>query len=233
MIQNLNEFSEYITITTSDGNQMRVNPYDHYICRDLAKTGAWEPHIRTTLTNICKPGMNFIDIGANVGSHTLYMSKLVGDAGKGFAFEPCQSHASILFFNLMNNNCFNTTVYQYGCSNVERTMYIQEQYTNTKKSTNFGAITLQSEKKGNDEKVNTILLDSLSLPRIDVVKIDAEGMEEEVILGMKQCIERDKPTFIVEIHSENETKMFALFSSMDYRVERIGYSWDFLASYKN
>ncbi len=52
-------------ITTVDGYQMLVNPYDHYICRDLANDGQWEPHIRKVLNNVCKSGMNFIDIGAN------------------------------------------------------------------------------------------------------------------------------------------------------------------------
>jgi len=55
-------------------------------------------------------------------------------------------------------------------------------------------------------------------------------MEEQVILGMKQCIEKCKPIFIVEIHSENETKMFELFASMNYNVTQIEYSWDYLAS---
>jgi FkbM family methyltransferase len=174
--------------------------------------------------------MNFIDIGANVGAHTLYMSKLVGNNGKGFAFEPLSSHASILCFNLMNNQCFNTTVYQYGCSNIETNMHIEEKFTNTKKSTNFGAIVLQLDKKENDTTIQTIVLDSISLPRIDVVKIDAEGMEEQVILGMKQCIEKCRPVFIVEIHSENEKKMFELFTSMNYNIRQIEYSWDFFAS---
>jgi FkbM family methyltransferase len=230
MISNLNEFSEFKKITTVDGYQMLVNPYDHYICRDLANDGQWEPHIRNVLNNVCKSGMNFIDIGANVGAHTLYMSKLVGNNGKGFAFEPLSSHASILCFNLMNNQCFNTTVYQYGCSNIETNMHIEEKFTNTKKSTNFGAIVLQLDKKENDTTIQTIVLDSISLPRIDVVKIDAEGMEEQVILGMKQCIEKCRPVFIVEIHSENEKKMFELFTSMNYNIRQIEYSWDFFAS---
>lgn len=230
MIRNLNEFSEYKTVTTIDGHEIRVNPYDHYICRDLAKTGQWEPHIRTVLSNLCKPGMNFIDIGANVGSHTLYMSKLVGSTGKGFAFEPCNSHASILFFNLMNNQCFNTTVYQYGCSNVETTMYIKEQFTNTKKSTNFGAIVLQSEKMENDETVKTLVLDSIDFPPIHVVKIDAEGMEEKIILGMNRIIQKDKPIIVLEIHDEHKTHMLEFLSSINYKAEMIGYSWEYIAS---
>ena len=51
MICNLNEFSEFKKITTVDGYQMLVNPYDHYICRDLANDGQWEPHIRKVINN--------------------------------------------------------------------------------------------------------------------------------------------------------------------------------------
>jgi FkbM family methyltransferase len=230
MIRNLSELSEYKTIITSDGHKMRVNPFDMYISRDLAHWGHWEPHIRGVLQERCKEGMNFIDIGANIGAHTLYMSKLVGPSGRGFAFEPCNSHSSILFYNLMTNNCFNTTVYQYGCSDVEETMYVEERFTLTKKQDNFGGITLQNKKsENNDESIQTRVLDNMNLPRIDIVKIDAEGMEERVIKGMREIIERDRPVFILEIHSACEQSMFTLLSGLAYNVNRIENSWDFLA----
>jgi FkbM family methyltransferase len=230
MIRNLSELSEYKTIITSDGHKMRVNPFDMYISRDLANWGHWEPHIRNVLQERCKAGMNFMDIGANIGAHTLFMSKLVGPTGRGFAFEPCNSHSSILFYNLMTNNCFNTTVYQYGCSDVEETMYVEERFTLTKKQDNYGGITLQTTKsENNDEPIQTRVLDNMNLPRIDIVKIDAEGMEERVINGMRGIIERDKPVFILEIHSSCEERMFALLFSIGYMVSRIENSWDFLA----
>jgi FkbM family methyltransferase len=230
MIRDLEVLSQYKTIITSDGHKMRVNPFDMYISRDLANCGHWEPHIRKVLYDRCKEGMNFIDIGANIGAHTVFMSKLVGPTGRGFAFEPCNSHSSILFFNLMNNNCFNATVYQYGCSDVEETMYVEERFTLTKQQNNFGGITLQTSIASNkDEPIQTRVLDNMNLPRIDIVKIDAEGMEERVIKGMLQIIERDKPIFILEIHTNCEQTMFQLLSSIGYNVCRIENSWDFLA----
>ena len=230
MIRNLSDLSQYKTIITNDGHKIRVNPFDMYISRDLANWGHWEPHIRGVLSERCKEGMNFIDIGANIGAHTLYMSKLVGPTGRGFAFEPCSIHSSILFYNLMTNNCFNTTVYQYGCSDTEETMYVEERFTLTKKQDNFGGITLQKAKsENNDEPIQTQVLDKMNLPRIDIVKIDAEGMEERVINGMREIIARDKPMFILEIHSECEHTMFQLLYSIGYTVSRIENSWDFLA----
>ena len=229
MIRNLNEFSHFRNITTLDGQQIRVNPCDMYISRDLTNWGEWEPHIRAVLRDRCKEGMTFMDIGANIGAHTVFMSKLVGESGRGFAFEPCNSHSAILFFNLMNNNCFNTTVFQYGCSDVEETMFIQECFTQTKQQHNFGGITLQTVKKENDETIQTKIIDLLDLPHIDIVKIDAEGMEEQVIKGMAKTIEKYRPIFIVEIHTACEQTMGNLFASIGYNVSRIGNSWDFLA----
>jgi FkbM family methyltransferase len=230
MRSNLNELSHYQTITTKDGNKMLVNPYDMYIGNQLIYAGEWESHIRKVLKNICEPGMNFIDIGANVGAHTLYMSKLVGETGHGYAFEPCSNHYSVLMYNLIANQCFNTTVLQYGCSDQTETMYIEERFLNTKYTNNFGAITLQSNKKENDEPVHTITVDSLNLPQIDIVKIDAEGMEEKVIKGMKETIKKYRPIFIIEIHKECEETMFELFKSIEYYVVRIHGSWDFIAT---
>jgi hypothetical protein len=54
-------------------------------------------------------------------------------------------------------------------------------------------------------------------------------MEERVINGMRGIIERDKPVFILEIHSSCEERMFALLFSIGYMVSRIENSWDFLA----
>lgn len=110
-------------------------------------------------------------------------------------------------------------------------MYVEERFTLTKKQDNFGGITLQSKKSetNNDEPIQTVVLDSLNLPRIDIVKIDAEGMEERVIKGMMGIIGRDRPIFILEIHTSCEQRMFELLDSIGYTVSRIERSWDFLA----
>lgn len=230
----INDFSSFKNIKTKDNQYLRVNPFDLYISRNLINYGEWEPHIRQMLNNLCKPDMTVMDIGANIGAHTVYMSKLVGENGKVIAFEPCKSHTEILFYNLMINNCFNTQLYSYGCSDNDATMFIDERFKNTKQNENFGCIVLKNELiNKNDEIIETRTIDSFNFPKIDVVKIDAEYMENKVICGMKNTILKYKPIIIIEIHNNELKNMTDIFDSIDYKIERISNSCDFLALPKN
>ena len=103
-----------VAYRTKDNQPILVNPNDEYISRSIMAMGEWEPHIRTILSKFVKPGMHVMDIGANIGTHTLLISKLVGDDGKVYAFEPCKLNHDILFQNLVINKCKNTVLYKYG-----------------------------------------------------------------------------------------------------------------------
>jgi protein-L-isoaspartate O-methyltransferase len=87
-IIDLDKFNHYKTVKTIDEQYICVNPYDIYIGNNLIKNGIWEMHINNLLKAICKENMTVIDIGANIGTHTILMSKLVGEKGNVYAFEP-------------------------------------------------------------------------------------------------------------------------------------------------
>ena len=58
-------------------------------------------------------------------------------------------------------------------------------------------------------------------------------MENKIINGMKDTIYKYKPKMIIEIHDEDVENMTKIIDSIDYSLNRIGYSWDFLALPKN
>lgn len=225
----LDKYSHYKTVKTIDDQQIIVNPNDRYIGNELIYTGQWEPHIRELLKSICKENMTVIDIGANIGSHTVLMSKLVGEKGNVYAFEPSKNHIEILFFNLMINNCFNTKIYSYGCGDKNENMFVDKNFLNTKILTNFGAIQLKKEFSDNDEEVKITSIDSFDFPKIDFVKIDAERMENMVINGMINTISKYKPIIIIEIHDEELEDMINIFTPLNYSLQRIKKTCDFLA----
>ena len=86
----LSVFKTFVPIQTKDNFFMFVNQNDQYIGRSLLYTGEWEPYISTILKQKIKEGMTVVDIGANIGAHTILCSKLVGESGKVIAFEPCK-----------------------------------------------------------------------------------------------------------------------------------------------
>ena len=51
-------------------------------------TGRYEPDTVTTMASLIKSGDVVLDIGANIGAHTLSMARMIGKEGEVFAFEP-------------------------------------------------------------------------------------------------------------------------------------------------
>ena len=56
--------------------------------RDILLNGVYEADIMKILDENLKVGMNFVDIGSNIGYHSLFVSKIIGPKGKIFSFEP-------------------------------------------------------------------------------------------------------------------------------------------------
>ena len=231
-IIDLDKYSHYINIKTINDQYLNVNPNDIYIGRELIYNGNWENHIVELLKSLCKENMTVIDIGANIGSHTVLISKLVGKKGTVYAFEPSKNHVEILFYNLMINNCTNTKIYCYGCGDKNENRFVNNEFLNTKVAANFGAIELKTESSSsNDEQVEIISIDSFDFSKIDVVKIDAEGMENLVINGMRNTIEKYKPIIIIEIHQPEFENMKNIFDSLNYSLCQIDPMriWDYIA----
>src|SRR5271165_6032794 len=76
------------TVTaTVDGVTYELH-LDELIDSSIYYTGAFEPETTAAIRRLVRTGFVALDIGANVGCHTLRMAKLVGTAGRVFAFEP-------------------------------------------------------------------------------------------------------------------------------------------------
>jgi FkbM family methyltransferase len=140
-----------------------------------------------------------IDIGANIGTYTAKFSKLVGNTGRVIAFEPIPQTFNILYSNALlfpyqNTNLINAAASNY-CGFVN--MNVPSFPTGQKIYTQ--ARIVNGEEGNSGMKIFCILVDSLDLPkRIKMIKIDAEGHELNVIMGMINLIKRDKPILIIE-----------------------------------
>ena len=208
---------------------MLANPKDVYIGLEIIIKGTWETYLTNLLNNILEPDMIVIDVGANIGYHTLTMSKLVGSNGRVYAFEPSKINHDILLYNCMLNKCNNVSIIKAGCDKVCSTMFIDSKWNTSNEFENYGCIVLKSEKNcEEDESIATVTIDSLNLKRLDFIKIDAEYMEEAVIIGAIETIKTFKPIMIVEIHQTEMPQMLQLIQSINYHLTHIG-GYDFLA----
>ncbi|MDI6617557.1 MAG: FkbM family methyltransferase [Clostridiales bacterium] len=180
-----------------------------YITRNFYETAMLED-IRKRI------GQNkvFIDVGANIGNHTVYFSK-VCDAKKVYSFEPQKIAFDILKRNVRINNIqhivelFNLGV---GKANDRAQMIILD-------NNNLGMSKVKKTPYGNIE-INS--LDNLLYRKndnIDLIKVDVEGMELEVLEGAEKIIKKCNPLIYVEANSIEEfDKINAYLKNFGYKA---------------
>jgi FkbM family methyltransferase len=148
---------------------------------------------------IIKSGDVVVDVGSNIGIHTLYLSKLVGKTGKVYSFEPEPNNFALLKKNVEFNKCDNVIIEHKAISN--KTGKIKLLISNS----------MAGHKISNsDSQENTIIIDGVSLDdyfknhdqKIDFVKIDTEGFDGNVIQGGQKTFAKSKNlNMITEFHS--------------------------------
>jgi FkbM family methyltransferase len=152
-----------------------------YISSYLIKGQFYEEPLLKYLSENYKP-KKVIDIGANIGNHSLFFNKVMG--AEVVAFEPIEDN----FRHLAKNNP--GTNYNVGLGKEEKEMgYDIGTYNGT---VNMGGCTL-TEGTG----VQVKRLDSYNL-ETDLIKIDAENMEVEIIEGGIKTIIKNKPVLVIE-----------------------------------
>jgi FkbM family methyltransferase len=170
-------------------------PEDDPIGKSLAMYGEWaEPEIEF-LSHFIGLGSAIVDVGAYLGTHTLAFSRRVGPRGSVRAFEPQRAVFELLERTLADNRCANVTALRAGVGRVAGEMLVPAvDYT---AHANFGEVALvQAEPSSGDhvgqERTPIVALDDLGLDACNLVKVDAEGMEGDVLAGMAHTIRRQQ-----------------------------------------
>lgn len=145
------------------------------------------------LTDIIKelnPSGIFIDIGANIGYYSFLASKHFGKRGKIFSFEPSYREYIRLVKGIHKNKLVNIIPFNACLSNFtgDLIMDIEESHTGLNKIQIIDSNCLSTN------RVSVFKLDDIiglfQLKCIDLIKIDVEGAEYLVILGMKDSLQR-------------------------------------------
>ena len=133
--------------------------------------------------------MTFWDVGAHVGFFTALGARLVGEQGSVHAFEPVDENRRRLEAAVERNGCANVIVHPVALSATAGEAFIHAHEASAMWS-------LAGEGEG--VPVQTETLDSIRLPAPDMVKIDAEGVELEVLRGGKELLSGVRPALLVE-----------------------------------
>lgn len=191
---------------------MIYNNIDIWVGRSIEKYGEFSESEVQLFRDVVKPGMFVLDIGANIGCHTVALSRIVGSHGIVFAYEPERTNFTTLCGNIALNNILNVYAFQKAVGCTSGLIAVPE--LDLGKTSNMGGLSLCEDYSGAPSyPVPLITIDELDFLRLDFVKIDIEGMEKLTLEGGKETIEKYKPTLYVE--DDREDKHEALLECLD------------------
>jgi FkbM family methyltransferase len=170
------------------------NINDRYIGQALDLYGEYSEGEVVLFRRIVRPGDIVLDVGANLGAHTIFFSTAVGPRGAVLAFEPQRLVFQALCANMALNNVTNTVCYWTALTDAPGVMSVP--VIDPRRPFNFGGVGLGEHTRG--DQIAVMRADSFALPRCRLVKIDVEGMELQVLRGATGLIERHHPVVYVE-----------------------------------
>lgn len=179
--------SEYIKIGRVE---IALNKKDPIVCGALT-LGVYEKCESRLIQEKLKPGMTFIDLGANVGLYTALAADIVGSSGTVFAFEPDKDNFGFLEKTVAKNGFSNTECYQIAISDHNGTgvLFHSEE--------NLGDHRIYDSNDGRESNsVELMTLDHFvtthKITKVDFIKIDIQGAEGLAMKGMENVL-RNNP----------------------------------------
>jgi FkbM family methyltransferase len=192
------------------------NQNDYYIGKAIERYGEFSRLEMDVLGQLCGPGDFVIEVGANMGAHTVPLAMRVGPQGRVLAFEPQRLVFQNLCANVALNSLQNVDCYWAALGSKDGVLTVPE--PDPTQVNNFGGVTLIGIQQG--RQIDCHMLDRyLSLPRLQLIKIDVEGMEADVLSGGKELIGKFKPRLYLENdRMEKSEELMRLVDSLGYRM---------------
>jgi len=206
------EVNDQMVVFSHDIIAHHINLDGFYEKEELEFIFSWFETLNTSTKEKLFNG-NALDVGANIGNHSLYFSKYFQ---KVYSFEP---HPKIFKLLQINSELRkNIEIENIGLSNVSKasTLFFNNE--------NMGASSLDTSliPGSSETKVQLKKIDDLeNIGNITFLKIDVEGHEDKVIEGSKQVIIENQPFIMFEQFpseiSRGSSKTLDLLKTMGYK----------------
>ena len=190
------------SIVEIGGLSFILNPAS-FIEWEILFTGYFEKNTSRLIKKLSKLNSTVIDVGANIGCHTIIMADAVGPNGRVLAFEPTPKFRNRLKKNIEINHQKNVSISEYALAekDSESFIYFSEASTNERNNA-VESGSLQSENVNLPHRIPVRIktLDEicLNLESINLIKIDTDGGDFNVLLGAEKTIEKHRPSVIFE-----------------------------------
>lgn len=197
------EFDRQALITVKDDERPRIGTFNDLqiaayesdlLIGKHVLAGTYEPEVQAIVKAHLKPGMTFLDVGANIGTFALVASKIVGPNGLVVAIEPNVNNVKLLEISRHLNGIENMEIHAVAADQKARLLAYNNSYSNgiTSAPDDNIEILLRST------MVPAVTIDSiLNGRKIDFCKIDIEGFEYNALRGASNAL-RDRPMIVSE-----------------------------------
>ncbi|WP_421999561.1 FkbM family methyltransferase [Reyranella sp.] len=218
-----------LTVAWYGGTRVEVTlGNDQSLCLFVA--GSFEPNEFAFLDRVVRPGMTFVDIGANEGLFTLFASRRVGRQGRVVSVEPSSRERASLEANLRRNGIGNVTVVPHALADRPGSARLQIAARLHGGHNTLGAFTYDDVDAVAVEEVAVETLDALAarlaLGKVDVIKIDVEGAEVKVLSGGRALLAAHRPILLIEANDgalkgqgASTDALLATLRELGYRIE--------------
>lgn len=216
----------------------RIYTVRHGLAKGLRRRGGlgFVPQIgslspeESFLEQLSLDGETVFDVGGYEGIFTLFFARRVGASGRVVTFEPNPRNYVRIVENVRLNGFANVTVRQVALGSAPGMAALVFPSDETARGSieHHIADTIRQEKHVDAIEVEVDTLDhqiALGLPEPDFVKLDVEGLERDVLDGMRTLLSRRHPRLYIEVHGadvarklENVTSVVEFLWQEKYRV---------------
>lgn len=208
-----------LELVTNKYEEKYVIYSDDYIGKCIRDYNRFSPTEIAFLEKFINEDDNIIEGGANIGSHTIPLSKL-NKNGKYFCFEPQADIYNILSQNINLNNRTHVIPYNYALGEENSVVRYKSSGLDSK---NRGGFTIPSDNTDDYDcslhiKPITDFADIMSLDSIKLIKLDIEGYEPIVLKTIKTLITKYNPILFVEYNNMTFNDIVNIIKSLDYSL---------------
>lgn len=176
---------------------------DTVIGRSLRFYGEFAGDEVDSLLALARPGDHVLDLGANIGFHTLGLARTVGPSGRVTAIEPQRFCFQVLCANVIMNQHATVQCLRAAVGDSPGLCFVPVHEPTTRHNAGATEVSLGAG-EGPTDQVPLMTVDSLGLSRCDLIKIDTEGFEDRVIIGARNTIAAHWPVLFIELHDRDK-----------------------------
>lgn len=220
-----------IDFVDADVGGLLVLANDSIVSRTIRRTGVWEAGHLAVFARMLAAGDTAIDIGANIGHHTVAMARAVGPTGRVLAFEPQAFVYRVLVANLAINRADHVEAFPFALGETPGDAWMApHRYDDRNGQWNVGGLSVtraqEPPRAGSAAaQVRIERLDDLLGEReAAFIKSDAQGCDCFALRGGRGLLERSRPTILTEIaprmsadQGGDYRELYGLLESLGYR----------------